>query len=204
MSARGGKGTRAQEDTAMAHSIFLRLLTPTILSIVVFLLGCRTEEHGNWITYKSGAGDYIVRFPEQPDESTTIQEDVLGITVPRHICTCGADDKRRSYMVEWQEFPNSIAEQWTDVPALLVNTQEGLIAQNSATLHSERPVKLGKYVGREFIFQYREKSTTYFVLARMCIVENRMYHVNFTTTTSLKEVQQAGVRFADSFELLPQ
>jgi hypothetical protein len=187
------------KKTILLLSIFICLSFTTVLAQQATPPIVHPES-GTWINAAPGDTGFTVLMPSKPAERVEAVEGHPG--VENHFMTL--ETKLAGYIVSYVQFSDDITDP-AAIKGLLDRGREGGITSSRGKLISEKEIKLGEYLGREWVMSL---PGGFSATARAYWVKRRLYQTVFVIAANAGEStevmqlrQEAATRFLDSFAL---
>jgi len=147
-----------------------------------------------WNKFASPEGRFEILMPGEVKQFPVEIENEFGSSV-LHM-NVGTWDQTM-LVVHWVDYPPDVAR---DLPEqLLDDSREGALDNLGGKLVSEKPIKLGRYEGRELLIEVAKQDRLF--RARVYLVGNRLYQtVLFGPPKAVKSKEAR--RYLDSFKLI--
>lgn len=153
-----------------------------------------------WINVAPDSAGFTILMPGKPSEQTQPVKGQPG--VDNHLLM--VETERAAFVVSYVVYPDVVTDP-AQIKGLLDRGREGGLAKSEATLKSEKEIKLGDYLGREWQI---ELAGGFSATARAYWVKRRLFQNIFVTapkaddSPELKRLRhEAAAKFFASFTL---
>jgi hypothetical protein len=171
-------------------------------AILIFVMGaavaCGPKKPTGWTTYNSSEGRYSVLFPGKPELSEQDASARTGEKLAEYFAICTDPDGGSDvvYDVAYFDLGPTMGFSFDE-------SRDGLLQAGHATLQSEKTIQLGSYAGREIKASANSSGKDFNLVARIILVENRVYLIQFVCPKSFESASAAekSAKFFDSFAL---
>jgi hypothetical protein len=171
-------------------------------AILIFVMGaalaCGPKKSTEWATYNSSDGRYSVLFPGKPELSKQDASARTGEKLAEYFAICTDPDGGSDvvYDVAYFDLAPSMGFSFDE-------SRDGLLKAGHATLQSEKTIQLGTYEGRELKASANSSGKDFNLVARIILVEKRVYLIQFVYPKAFESAQSAdkSTKFFDSFAL---
>jgi hypothetical protein len=180
-------------------SIFISVNFATVLAQETFPAALHPES-GTWINVAPANAGFTIRMPGKPREKVEALEGRPD--VENHLLTL--ETKVAGYVTSFVQFPDDVTDPDT-IKTLLDAGREGGLTSTHGKLISEKEIRLGEYVGREWAVSL---PGGFSATTRAYWVKRRLYQTVFVIGANAGESvelaqlrQEAATKFLNSFAL---
>jgi hypothetical protein len=174
----------------------------TAIALLIFVMGaaiaCGPRVPAGWTTYNSPEGRYSVLFPGKPELSTEHAPAHTGEMLTQYFAICTDPDAGSDvvYNVAYFDLAPEMAYSFDEA-------RDGYVKAVNGTLQSEKTIQFSGYPGRELKATANSQGKDFNLMARMILVEKRVYMVQFISTKSYDAARAAekSAVFFNSFTL---
>ncbi len=165
-----------------------------LLMVIGGAIAFAAEDSAQWINYTSPAGHYSVLVPSQPKLMTQESTTPSGAKVPQYIAS--VEISSVDYMVAY--FDYTAANTFSFDKA-----RDGMLANVKGTLQSEKPIKLGRYPGRDVMISANNNGVEFLSHVKFYDVNKRIYIIQFIVSKSSQTIETGAnaTKFFDSFKV---
>jgi hypothetical protein len=156
---------------------------------------------GSWAEFTSDQGGFSVLMPGTPKESQETQS-VLFFSLTMHMLKARIPGGPEECVVSYADYSESMMN-WmpTNPNELLDHSCRGMEAGGKGKLIDIRPIALAGYPGREVTCRRDQGGETWFVRARLYLVDRRLYHLAFASRQQDRIAAKDIDEFLASFKL---
>jgi hypothetical protein len=172
----------------------ITLVIPLLLTVCLMACGSKPQE------FKSGPGKFSVMTPV-PLKETTQDLESEGGKIKLYLFA--GQDGNIGYFVSYCDYPPEVAKP-DKAEQMLDGARNGAVSNARGKLVSEDKISLGKYPGRELVFDARsphELAVTF--KGRLFMVTNRLYQIMVVSPRGQSGAKEYDT-FLQSFKLLGQ
>jgi hypothetical protein len=177
----------------------MRALAAALLILVMGVaVACGPKTPTGWTTYNSPEGRYSVLFPGKPELTTQQAAARTGEKLTEYFAICTDPDGGSDvvYDVAYFDLGPSMGFSFDE-------SRDGLLQAGHATLQSEKTIRLSANEGREIKASANSSGKDFNLVARIVLVEKRVYLIQFVYPKTFESAQAAekSAKFFDSFAL---
>ena len=166
----------------------------TLLASLAAAAGADKPVKSQWTTFGSPEGRFDILMPGEVKQFPVEVENEFGMTV-LHMNVATWD--QTMLVANWVDYPPDAAR---DLPErLLDDAREGALENLGGRLVSEKPIKLGRFEGRELLIEVPRQDRLF--RARVYLVGNRLYQTVLFGPPKAVRSKEAQ-RYLDSFKLI--
>lgn len=177
-------------------------MRPAAIALLILVMSaafaCGTKVPVGWTTYSSPEGRYSVLFPGKPELSTEQAPAHTGETLTQYFAICTDPDAGGDvvYNVAYFDLAPSMAYSFDEA-------RDGYVKAVNGTLQSEKTIQFKGFPGRELKATANSSGKDFSLMARLILVEKRVYMVQFIFTKSYDAARAAdkSATFFNSFAL---
>jgi hypothetical protein len=169
-----------------------------LILVMAMAVACGPKASPEWTAYNSPGGRYTVLFPGKPELSTEHAPAHTGETLTQYFAICTDPDAGSDvvYNVAYFDLLPQMAYSFDEA-------RDGYVKAVNGTLQSEKTIQFSGYPGRELKATANSSGKDFNLMARLILVEKRVYRVQFIFTKSYDAARAAekSAKFFDSFAL---
>lgn len=172
----------------------MQKITTAVLTLIGGAVAFAAQDSNDWINYTSPTGRYSVLMPSQPQLITQESTTPSGAKVPQYIASVEVSSV--DYMIAYFDYTTANTFSFD-------KARDGMLANVKGTLVSEKPIKLGRYPGRDAVISANNNGVEFLSHVKFYDVNKRVYIIQFIVLKSnqTSEMGAKATKFFDSFKV---
>lgn len=167
----------------------------SIICLALLLCAAAASDPAKWTTFASPQGRFEILMPGEVKQFTVDVSNEFGAsTLHMNVATLGDGTM---LIANWVDYPPELVQELPE--QLLDDSRESALDNLGGKLVSEKPIKLGKFEGREILIEVGKVDRLFRV--RVYLIENRLYQTIAFGPPKFVKSREAQ-RYLDSFKLL--